>query len=1332
MEKHALGPEDQKSIEQVLGYLNFSSGLPDPAFEQNLNQLWASLADTEGKPLWKTAGELLQEKLGELVRENVSFADATQAEFVLTAVCDQILPGYLEFHRDVLFHQSEDLLSNPFLFARVCQATLQQGVAGQITPDFVQSVITRLNDFIGFRPVAVLESKKIEPYPHEWVRPVPLYLRGAGVATGRYQRVVEQALDLLRTTDADLLRQACFDPELLDELAFDPRAYDFDHPANKRPNHHFGMWDPHRIDNQGRYRRFVVQQVTLDALMQRVDEPPDLPLEEVLLEAAAVLAGTILMSTGVCGAGPDTHDSSTTLSNLLPEIARYRDAFYERLIERTEEPHRSRLREEEAEMRQPFAKARQHLNSQLARRRASQLEHVQLAKIFARMGYPEAAADEALVVPTVSARILCQVDCQLTATDHALDREHVAEAVELLGQVVEALQCGIQCGAVIDPWNLLGFDAQFSLFPALENSVHDHRADELVDLMEQIFVLYARAWSLSAKGDDQQLRAKLKNKFQQLVDWWYQYAAHEVSQVDAVDARVAFHAAEHVARAIQLWHADGAAAGAIGFWAPHAELFDSPRGYALVIEALFEQKDYVASMGLLVHWLSESENVGLEQGGNSFHRLIERWLVEVRGTNGHDEGGIDAERWRRIQKSFDYLEANAEALWNVPKFDLGMLSKKTADDESFATAGEDDDDEADDDDLFGAAYEDMVYKDSTDDGVESEVFGEEHPYSADELVQESQRLDEHLAFQSTLARLWRIAALTRVRDDDQTGQARGEALRRWTQYAARNRAGLTRLLNDVHAYRIPKSLGDHDSMLEYDRRRVVKESLLERIIETCVEMAVASRLLAAAEFAEHGASRPPQETPSPVAVSAAANTPAEQREEQLVIATFAAISSRDLEELRQRTTDLIDVLADAHLLYVPLGKGGDPQTIVSVRVRQRSIQDLQKCLPRLGLLVEAGQIMDMAREMERNNPVGPGAVTEFDELFKIGYKALVECLVGSAESWEGVDDEDHPANAQLVARLEQMTESLLVNWLAHSRTLRLSVMEKVNDKQAWKRLVSFIERYGADLFTQRFLNLGNVRAILHQGAKGWLTQIKQDCPQGVEIRLLDELGGAISVEEAADHLMLVLEAIVENYSEYRDYNSTTTQSDRGELVYTLLDFLRLRARYDRVCWNLKPVVLAHQILVRKGHQRAAQMWRRALRERISVEADKYERKLTDLQRKYAMQMPSIADRIGERFVRALTIDRVCALVAPAMEEARCGQGGESFAALRRETEFLTMVPSGVGFDVPAWLVALEDEVERVRLPHWERDDYDELRVSVPPIRLSHDEIQAQLDEWSEQ
>ena len=85
---------------------------------------------------------------------------------------------------------------------------------------------------------------------------------------------------------ADWLEAAWFDPKLLDELAVDPRAYDFNHPVNKRPNYHFGQWDPHHLDAQGRYRRFVMQQVTLDALLERLETRPDLPREELLFEVA--------------------------------------------------------------------------------------------------------------------------------------------------------------------------------------------------------------------------------------------------------------------------------------------------------------------------------------------------------------------------------------------------------------------------------------------------------------------------------------------------------------------------------------------------------------------------------------------------------------------------------------------------------------------------------------------------------------------------------------------------------------------------------------------------------------------------------------------------------------------------------------------------------------------------------------------------------------------------------------------------------------------------------------------------------------------------------------
>jgi hypothetical protein len=390
---------------------------------------------------------------------------------------------------------------------------------------------------------------------------------------------------------------------------------------------------------------------------------------------------------------------------------------------------------------------------------------------------------------------------------------------------------------------------------------------------------------------------------------------------------------------------------------------------------------------------------------------------------------------------------------------------------------------------------------------------------------------------------------------------------------------------------------------------------------------------------------------------------------------------------------------------------------------------LLKCLPRLGLVVETCWLLETAREMERAHPVGPGAVTEFDELFKIGYRALIECLVISYESWKPAAGREKEAEftGQLIAQLEKITESMLVSWLAHSRTLRLSVLEKVNDKRTWQKLVDFVERYGSQLFSQRFLNLGNIRAILHQGVANWLQQLEQAGLSADEFRLLADLDHALPRHEAIDRLTLVLDAIVENYGEYRDYNSTTTQSDRGELLYTLLDFLRLRARYDRVCWNLKPVVLAHEILVRRGHKQPAQVWRRALRERIGEEAEKFQQKLAELQKKYAMQMPSIADRISERFLRPLSIDRLCALVKPAAEEAGKSGARPNCRMLKVEIESLTREPSGVGFDVPAWLGALEEEVQRATDPRCPPQGSDELEAAIPYLPLSREEAQQQIE-----
>ncbi len=55
----------------------------------------------------------------------------------------------------------------------------------------------------------------------------------------------------------------------------------------------------------------------------------------------------------------------------------------------------------------------------------------------------------------------------------------------LLGEIENILHRAIECGAMVDPWNILGFGGQFGLFPSPENSIHDYRIDELIEHVER-------------------------------------------------------------------------------------------------------------------------------------------------------------------------------------------------------------------------------------------------------------------------------------------------------------------------------------------------------------------------------------------------------------------------------------------------------------------------------------------------------------------------------------------------------------------------------------------------------------------------------------------------------------------------------------------------------------------------------------------------------------------------------------------------------------------------------------------------------------------------------
>ncbi len=94
----------------------------------------------------------------------------------------------------------------------------QQGDRGTKTSRIVSGAIDQLNDYVGYRPVAVLEGRRLEPYPHEWLRPIPLYIRDVGVAFGPYYEIVSRCLEIIRNTSPHILRDAQFDPSHLDEF----------------------------------------------------------------------------------------------------------------------------------------------------------------------------------------------------------------------------------------------------------------------------------------------------------------------------------------------------------------------------------------------------------------------------------------------------------------------------------------------------------------------------------------------------------------------------------------------------------------------------------------------------------------------------------------------------------------------------------------------------------------------------------------------------------------------------------------------------------------------------------------------------------------------------------------------------------------------------------------------------------------------------------------------------------------------------------------------------------------------------------------------------------
>ena len=1291
----------------LLGYLNFSSGAFDPTVWQAMNELFAQVeplaaagttaqgelvVGSEERPnAAADVAALLAQRLDVLEREAPAFRNAVQARQVLALTFDKLPAAYRTFHRDLLEHQPAGALERPFFMAAAAQAVLATGGPFEDAPPLLERAITILNDYVGWRPVAVLENERLsEPYPHERVRPVPLFVAGAGVAHGRYAGLIAGAIEILQQAPQTLANQADFDLANLEELALDPRAFDFLHPAASRPNYLFGLWDPDRIDSRGWYRRLVVQQATLEGI-RSWSEQPGAPASERLREASAVLAGVLLMAAGLSGHGPGALQAGLPLAQLLPKIAGYRDEFYRWLMTTLPENHRRRLEEEMEQLRQPFGGVRRYINTTLAAARAKQVESVSLASVFARLGRREAAERMARRVPAASARMASRVMSRTVAAEEAVVRGELPAALDLLAEATDLLFRAVACGAAVDPWNILGLGGQFPLHDPGGESLPDPRVEDLVSMTAAVLEGTAAAWRTAALAGQADLAARAEGALERLAGWWDRHATTTVSGVSHLSGKEVLDSTRDVIRALQRRREAGPEAPPPGFWRKEVASFSSTRSHAEAASALIREGDLDAAMGLIVHWASLLEGDLLARSGDEWLHAAEAWLAAALD----DASPASRNRQRRF---LELIEANTSGVADL--IDL-MVGDRAGD--GGLPGGRSDEDE-DVDESVAAAYETMVWRDSADDGVEGGML--EAGGGGGDEIGPLEEVEEAAEFLSGVARLVRtvVIAWCHQTASGTTPTPPGEldSVAGWRHVLRRLRNVMVRAAASISE----RAAGGGGPMLsagDEDRMRLAADAAAERLLESAVQLSETLWMLAAHRAIAEGRSEVSPSGRGAVGV------------------LFAAMLTGNAEATRTALEHVQQQLVGRRVLYVPLSRGGRPDKIVAARRRERLLERLASSLPRLGLVPETIKIVRLAKSLERNRPPGAASVSEFDRVFEAATASLVERICESAGSGDASPEQ---RTERILEGVSQLVPMLLETWMTHARQLRLSVLERMRDDKVYAVIRDFVERYGGGLFTQHLMAPTSLRGILRRGVRPWLEDLleKSEFDPAIERPpLLNAIAsGEVPLRHAAARVRLVLESIAENHAEYRDWNSTTSQSDRGEFLHILLDFLRIKAEYDRISWTLRPVGMAHRVLARRGEIEAATAWRSRMREETAATSEGLKKRLAEIESTWGLRLASVADCVQRPFTAVLEQDELESLVEPAVRELRVGGPTPAADALEQRAESFLGLAAGSGVEVPEWLDQLGRCVDAA-LEH---------RVEVSPIGRLPDAIAWQPIEWS--
>jgi hypothetical protein len=700
--------------------------------------------------------------------------------------------------------------------------------------------------------------------------------------------------------------------------------------------------------------------------------------------------------------------------------------------------------------------------------------------------------------------------------------------------------------------------------------------------------------------------------------------------------------------------------------------FSSPRTHARAADALLHERDLDGSGGLLVHWASLLEGDAVDRSGPVWLAAAGRWLTAAAADCSPEGRG-------RVRRFLELVEANTSGVIDV--IDAAAVGRLAGERNGGGEHDDGDDEQADSEERLAAAYESMVWRDSADDGVDGGMIDVDGP-GGTPAEGSLAAVEDAAEFARGLCRLLRQAVTAwSVADADKPAEpadAEIDSVVGWQQTLRRLRRTMIRAATLIAARDQQPPPGM--SPTEFDRLRWQRDAAAERLIDAAVQAGETLWMLAAWLEIAGGRRGVPRSTVGRLVAA--------------LIRGDAATAAPALERICNR-------LVGRPVLYVPLSRGGRPDRIVRARTRERLLERLAASLPRAGLVRETIAVVQLAKALESRRPPGAASVSEFDRVFEAATTALVERIVESAPE---PDADSADVTTRILDGLSLLVPRLLETWMTHARQLRLSVLERVRDDKAFGATREFIERYGSGLFTQHLLAPASLRGILRSGVRPWLEQLvdrlanEPDEPSATTprpTRLVEDLAsGALPPKQAAARLKLVLEGIAENHAEYRDWNSTTTQSDRGECLHILLDYLRVKAEHDRIAWTLRPVNMAHRVLARRGAVAAAEAWRARLRDETRDTVAALVARLDALETHWSVRLASVSDRIRRPFTTTLEQDELEALVEPAVAELVTGAPAGAGAVLEAKAEAFLGVASGSGVEVPEWLDGLATAVDR--------------------------------------